>query len=146
MLSNQNIPSRAHTFYLGWASCIQHEEWKEKGRNPLKMMFHTWRRVNCCLLSFYLANARGKQRNIHNPNFLSPNLNQPTNFFVSELKFRELEMTIMPTKIQPLTRWRSWDIVILSWRVSGRWSDILPPQIPLAKLLPLGQTLRWVTR
>ena len=41
MLSNQNKPMRAHTFFLDLASYIQHKESIERIRNSLKMMFQS---------------------------------------------------------------------------------------------------------
>ena len=65
-------------------------------------------------LSFELANARGKQRNIHDRNFfLSHNSNQ-------HLQIIELKMMIMRKKFQLLTPSRSSNIKLLIWSINGR--------------------------
>ena len=71
------------------ASCIQHKEWTEEGRNSRRMMFNKWRMINHCFLSFWLANARSIQQNIQNPNF-----------FVSKLKSAPLDSWSL--------KWQSW--------------------------------------
>ena len=76
MLSNQIIPSRAHTYFSDLAPSIQHGERIEKGRKSLEIILHAHRMINQCLLLSWIVHARNTQYNLENL-FLPQNFNLP---------------------------------------------------------------------